>query len=186
MTSHYFIAIPLPRTLKETLVNWQKHFKDQLTYKQWPHMEDLHITLKFLGAVEPDQLSELIAQLKKIERLPKFELTVGNIGTFGKQSMPRVLWVGVEKNESLLKLQKKVEECATNIGFSKENRLYKPHITLAKKWNSEPIDDIDRLLCSFKKEQLEITVDEIVIYQIFPSRSPKYEVIRSYSLEGGN
>lgn len=180
--SHYFIAIPLDHALKDYFSIWQDSLKEQLSYKEWPHKQDLHITLKFLGPVAPETLKGLIHELKTIEQLKEFELTVGTIGTFGNPLKPRVLWAGVEKTDELVVLQYQVEECAGRIGFAKENREYRPHITLAKKWaegrNNGSLADIKNKY----NDQRKLYVNEVVIYQIFPSRSPKYEIIQTYHL----
>ena len=179
---HYFIAIPLNPALKDYFSKWQDSLKEQLPYKQWPHKQDLHITLKFLGPVEPNKLNDLINELKRIEQLQDFELTVGTIGAFGNPLKPRVLWAGVEKTSELVVLQNQVEQCAGRVGFAKENREYSPHITLAKKWvegkSSSSLADIKNNY----NDQRKLDVNEVVIYQIFPSRSPKYEVIQTYHL----
>lgn len=179
---HYFIAISLTNTLKDYFSEWQNSLREQISYKVWPHKQDLHITLKFLGPVAPDVLTGLINELKTIEQLGVFEVTVGTIGTFGNPHKPRVLWAGVEKTNELILLQNKVEESAVRVGFVKENREYQPHITLAKKWAE---GETNTLISDFKKDynrHQQLDVNEVVIYQIFPSRSPKYEVVQTYRL----
>lgn len=180
--SHYFIAIPLDHALKDYFSIWQDSLKEQLPYKQWPYKEDLHITLKFLGPVEPNKLNDLINKLKGIEQLKEFELTVGTIGTFGNPLKPRVLWAGVEKTDELVVLHNQVEECAERVGFAKENREYRPHITLAKKWAEGRNDSSLAGIKNKYNDQRKLYVNEVVIYQIFPSRSPKYEIIQTYHL----
>lgn len=181
---HYFVAIPLPKYIKEYFSQWQKDLKERLSYKLWPHIEDLHITLKFLGPVTPVALQKLQNELLAIQQLDIFTLKVGTIGTFGNPKNPRVLWAGVEKIKPLVLLQEQVEECAIKAGFTKENRDYHPHITIAKKWAEGKIND--SFFAEIKKQYIwdwEMKVDEIVIYQIFPSRSPKYKIIQTYSLK---
>lgn len=181
---HYFVAIPLPEYIKEYFAEWQKALKERLSYKLWPHMEDLHITLKFLGPVAPDALQKLQKELSAIQQLEAFTLKVGTIGTFGNPRNPRVLWAGVEKNKPLVLLQEWVEECAITAGFAKENREYRPHITLAKKWAEGKMNN--SFFAEINEQYIwerEMEVNEIVIYQIFPSRSPKYEIVQTYSLK---
>jgi 2'-5' RNA ligase len=179
---HYFIAIPLNNILKDYFSKWQHSLKEQVAYKEWPNKQDLHITLKFLGPVSPDGLKELMNELKSIEQLEDFELTVGTIGAFGNPSKPRVIWAGVEVTNQLALLQKKVEECAIKVGFAKENREYRPHITLAKKRAEDGTNVPFTDLKNDYHQQLTLYVNEVVIYQIFPSRSPKYEVVQTYRL----
>lgn len=179
---HYFIAIPLNHFLKDYFSHWQDSLKEQLSYKVWPHKQDLHITLKFLGPVGSDTVKDLKNELRSIQQLKSFELNVGTIGTFGNPEKPRVLWAGVEKTNELALLQNQVEECAGRVGFTKENREYRPHITLAKKWSEGSANrSVDAIKNGYKEKQ-KLSVDEVVIYQIFSSRSPKYEVVETYCL----
>lgn len=182
---HYFIAIPLPKSLKEYFTKWQDGLKNVLSYKQWPHYEDLHITLKFLGAVDDSKLQRLKKELKIIEHTKAFSIDVGELGTFGNPEKPRVLWAGVDKTESLAELQQKVEALVTNVGFAQENRPYRPHITLAKKWTGGSatisLEDMKQKFSNVRR----MAVEEIVLYQINPGRSVKYEVIANFGLERG-
>ncbi|WP_102349067.1 RNA 2',3'-cyclic phosphodiesterase [Bacillus sp. Marseille-P3661] len=180
---HYFIAIPLPSSLQDYFSIWQHELKNKISYKQWPHKQDLHITLKFLGGVDGEKIQQLRIELAEIEELSEFDLTVGKIGNFGNPRKPRVLWAGVERTEPLVQLQKTVESCAQKVGFAKENREYNPHITLAKKWAGESSIDNFFELTERYTEQQQLHVDEVVIYQIFPSKSPKYEIVQSYKLK---
>lgn len=183
-TPHYFIAIPLPNSLKNQLAKWQYDLKEIVPYKQWTNKGDLHITLKFLGPVEQEKLELLSETMKNLEKASGFPLNTKSIGTFGNPEKPRVLWAGIEKTDALLRLQQSVEHMASKIGFQKENRAYFPHITLAKKWNGEKENvDMESLLKQYS-EQRKIMVDTVVINQIFPGESPKYQPIATYHLRG--
>ncbi|WP_087972135.1 RNA 2',3'-cyclic phosphodiesterase [Oceanobacillus rekensis] len=182
--SHYFIAIRLPRELKTTLNEWQEKLKEHLTYKQWPHREDLHITLKFLGEVDDNNIQQLIKELQTVGKIPAMDLNVGGIGTFGNPKKPRVLWAGVERTDSLSKLQQVVEDGAVQIGYEKESREYRPHITLAKKWAGENTlakDTVPFLQEKFKSIQ-KMHVADVVLFRIHPAKSPKYEVVVKFPL----
>lgn len=183
---HYFIAIPLPDSLKEYFSKWQDDLKGKLSYKTWPHKQDMHITLKFLGPVENVKLQQLQKELIEMEQIGSFAINVGTIGTFGNPRKPRVLWAGVEKTNELAVLQERVEDCAIRAGFAKENREYRPHITLAKKWAGDKANEMLAEIIKDYTEQQQLHVTEVVIYQIFPSKNPKYEVVQAYQLKGSN
>ncbi|KPH71581.1 MULTISPECIES: RNA 2',3'-cyclic phosphodiesterase [Bacillaceae] len=182
---HYFIAIQLSKELQNTFALWQNKLQGVLPYKQWYNKKDLHITLKFLGAVNDEKLEELTTHLKRVEELPAFSLEVGTLGTFGNPKSPRVLWAGVERVEPLIKVQQIVEQGAFEVGFPKENRNYSPHITLAKKWNGKIGFSYGDVLEKLKKEftsKATMHVSEITLFQIHPNRKQKYEPIKKYKL----
>ncbi|WP_249872314.1 RNA 2',3'-cyclic phosphodiesterase [Oceanobacillus saliphilus] len=183
--SHYFIAIHVPEELQALFSDWQHGLKEQFPYKQWPHNQDLHITLKFLGDVADNKVEQLKQELQKVQDLQAFDLDVGGIGTFGNPNKPRVLWAGVERTDRLVKLQQIVEDCALKIGYQKEEREYRPHITLAKMWagkSSLSEETLPSLQKQFKDKQT-MHVADIVLFRIHPTKSPKYEVVERYMLK---
>src|SRR5699024_11793210 len=109
MTAHYFVAIPLTDALKNHYSIWQEELKEELPYKQWTNKLDLHITLKFLGAVEHEQLTRLKQELKQIENANAFSTKAGGVGVFGKPVNTRVLWVGADKTTALVFLYEQVD-----------------------------------------------------------------------------
>lgn len=179
---HYFIAVPLPDSLKEQYAEWQHKLKNKLPYKQWPHPEDLHITLKFLGAVDENRYEKLIQSMNEIENIPAFSLQTGTLGSFGSSKKPRVLWAGVERKQELFRLQESIEDIALQTGFRQEKRTYNPHITLAKKWVGG-IKDLAHLKERFSEEQT-FDVNQVVLYRIHPEKHPKYYVTAAYHLAG--
>ncbi|GGK06747.1 RNA 2',3'-cyclic phosphodiesterase [Lentibacillus kapialis] len=177
---HYFIAIPLPDSHKQLYAAWQQKLKNKLCYKQWPHPEDLHITLTFLGAVDETKLEALTQIMHDIENIPAFSLETGKLGTFGNPKKPRVLWADVERKRELVRLQEYVEDIALRVGFQPEKRAYNPHITLAKKCSggNENFSDLKEHYTG----QYRFNVKQVVIYRIHPEKNPKYHVTAIYNL----
>ncbi|TRM12995.1 RNA 2',3'-cyclic phosphodiesterase [Lentibacillus cibarius] len=178
--SHYFIAIPLPRFLKRLFAEWQSGLQKCLPYKQWTHLEDFHITLKFLGPVSQMQLYKLLDSLHAVEGIPAFRVHAQDLGTFGNPVKPRVLRVGVEKKEELLQLHHCVEGAATEAGFQRDSRTFAPHITLAKKWNGGKMN-VNSWLEQYSGQHI-FNVDQVVVYKIFPGRTPKYTAVETFDL----
>lgn len=182
-SSHYFIAVPVPVSLKNIFAEWQRNLQEKLSYKQWPAKDDLHITLVFLGAVDNDVLTRLMKDLNQIKKNQSFALNVGELGTFGNASKPRILFADVEKTEPLASLQKQVADCTDKLGFKKEQRPYRPHITLAKKWNGPANNPaITEAKQQYKGKKVTMDVHEVVVYRIHPGQSPKYETVAAYLL----
>lgn len=182
---HYFIAIPLPESVRHFFSIWQDELKGKLSYKQWTHPSDLHITLKFIGPVDDNKRNQLNQALQSVRKFSAFTIDVGSMGSFGDPTKPRVLWAGVEKTAELAALQTRAEVLLRDIGFQIETRAYRPHITLAKKWHG---DAACNLLKTIKKQytgQQDILVESLVLYQTHPISTPKYEPVWTYRLQGG-
>ena len=186
MSSHYFIGIPMPEHVRSWLQDWQNELKEDLTYGVWTHKEDFHITLKFMGAVEADKLPLLQQYLEEIT-VSAFDMKVGELGHFGNPRQPRVIWAGAEKTDTLLTLQREVEQQCERIGFPAEKRSYNPHVTLAKKWKGEK--ELSQKL-EEKYDHLNhsdrIIVDHFSLFKIHPKSQPKYEVVQRFPLQSND
>lgn len=183
-TPHYFIAIPLPKHLMDTLFNIQTKLKPNVTYKSWTEREDFHITLKFLGEVDDKRVEELNKHLTSLSSLSSFKTTVENISHFGNENCPRVLFAAVNRSPELESLKKKVEEITLKCRFENEKRDYNPHITLAKKWDGVRLKkDVQILVEKYNDIYGNLIVNEVVLYKIHPKNNPKYEAIYCYRLK---
>ncbi|KGP71220.1 RNA 2',3'-cyclic phosphodiesterase [Pontibacillus yanchengensis] len=187
MDAHYFIGISLPKEVSAHLSRWQREIKQHAEYKNWTNPEDLHITLKFLGATSEKKVKQLCNELVACGDVSPFSLNIEGFGFFGNPSSPRVIWAGVEKARSLLLLQERIEQVCSKLGFEKETRTYKPHITLAKKWqdSSSIHPELDAILK--QKDWLEtFEVNTFTLFKIHPKQTPKYEVVQNISLSPEN
>ncbi|MHA6253488.1 RNA 2',3'-cyclic phosphodiesterase [Oceanobacillus sp. CAU 1775] len=182
--THYFLAIPIPETLKNPFLEWQEDLKKVLPYKRWMHSADLHITLQFLGEVSDSKLPSIIENIHKHSYAKSFIIELGSIGFFGNRTSPSVLWVDVKATKELLGLQEKVADVMESNGFPKEKRPYRPHVTLAKKWGSKsPVSEekMKDLLHTYQGEQ-SFLADSFILYKIHPGQIPSYEEVAIFPL----
>jgi 2'-5' RNA ligase len=100
----------------------------------WEHPEKLHITLKFLGEIEPDRLANLRAATQRAAQSAEpFGLRIEGAGAFPPHGLPRILWLGVaDAKGALARLQHRLEDECTSEGFAREARSFHPHITIAR------------------------------------------------------
>ena len=126
-----FVALELPQALRMRL----SYLAGGLPGARWAPPENLHVTLRFIGEVTPDQAEEADAALASL-RAPAFALTLAGIGTFNrggaKNERATSLWAGVERCAKLDQLQARVEAKLQRAGFPPERRRFTPHVTLAR------------------------------------------------------
>ena len=122
-----FVALALPDHLRSQLSG----LCNGLPGARWVAPENLHLTLRFIGEVEGHEAEDIDAALSGI-RLPRFSVTLSGVGEFGDDKRLRSVWVGVESNEMLERLQAKVEQAVQRAGQPPEKRKFKPHVTLAR------------------------------------------------------
>lgn len=99
---------------------------------RWVAPESLHLTVRFLGRVETGPLDSLAAALRTI-RVEPFPISLGGLGTFGRRSAVRVVWLGLAiGGDELSRLASEIETRGAGLGFEPEARRYHPHLTLAR------------------------------------------------------
>jgi 2'-5' RNA ligase len=130
-----FIAIALPPDIQACLQQVSAQLKEQLGEKsvRWVPVENIHLTLKFLGDVSVSNLSVLkeIISTETASHKP-MEFSVGRLGAFPKARHPRVIWVGIEAPPELFSLQRSIEARTTRVGYPPDEREFSPHLTLGR------------------------------------------------------
>jgi len=185
MKHHYFFAVKLPKEAKEFLYEWIQARKEDFPFARWVHPEDYHITLAFLGFAEKTMLEQAIEKVKSVlEKEAAFTLTFNSIGIFGPQKAPRIFWADVESSEELFSIQKAVYKECVETGFELDKKPFRPHITLARKWNSG--DDFDiRTLMQIREgdeKPFSFNVTEVVLYETHLDKTPKYKEYANFPL----
>jgi 2'-5' RNA ligase len=127
-----FIAIDIPSEIKDRIGELINECKD-IKYSQvkYVEIENLHITLKFLGEIEKDTLGPLLDDFSKISP-PVTALSIFSAGAFPGMDLPKVAWVGIRENTSFSKAFEEIENVAQKYGFIPEERDFHPHITIAR------------------------------------------------------
>jgi len=129
-----FIAVELPEEVHKYLDTIKIRLKKADIDAKWVNPEDIHLTLNFLGNV----LEKNLEAIKKIidrttARHRAFDIEIGTLGTFSKQSRPRVVWAGLTKGrEELTGLVDNLEVGLIDIGLKSEDKAFHPHLTLAR------------------------------------------------------
>jgi RNA 2',3'-cyclic 3'-phosphodiesterase len=101
---------------------------------RWADRAQLHLTLKFLGAVPDDRVPEVSTRLATVAAAAApIELAAGGVGGFPTLKRPRVLWVGVTAGASALaELAHAVDRAMTGLGFAPEERPFRGHLTIGR------------------------------------------------------
>ncbi len=93
----------------------------------------MHLTLKFLGEVDPGRIDAVKEALKAAARgIGPLTITAGGVGGFPSLKSPRVVWVGVADDAGLSRLASNIEDALSGLGFERETRGFHPHLTLCR------------------------------------------------------
>ncbi|OGW49720.1 MAG: 2'-5' RNA ligase [Nitrospirae bacterium RBG_19FT_COMBO_42_15] len=153
-----FISIDIPDELKKEVKALQELFRKCDADVRWTRPEAMHLTLKFLGNVEEKQVEEIKTILKEIAlQTPLINIKLNGAGVFPNQKAPRVLWVGIiEKDGILDNLQKRMDAELLKIGFEKEKRDFKPHLTLGRIRSQKGKERLVKLLEDAKDKEFGV------------------------------
>lgn len=123
-----FTAIPLPSEIEQRLLKMED---ENVSGIKWQSQNNLHLTLVFIGDVDEEKGDRIKYQLQKI-LIPSFSITVRSVGSFPPKRKPRVVWVGIEQCDPLIRLQQSIKEIVESCDVKPDDRSYVPHITLGK------------------------------------------------------
>ena len=116
-----FVALPLPAAIRERLAG----LGGGVPGARWTEVQNLHLTIRFIGEVENGLLPDIDAALAGVSA-PAFDLVLDGVGQFGSSSRSRILWAGVERNDALFHLNQKVELALVRAGLPPEERRHPP------------------------------------------------------------
>lgn len=149
----------------------------------WSKPENVHLTLKFFGNVPTQNVTQISAAASRVaSEFSSFQIRIGSTGVFPRRSRPRVLWIGVEDSSGRLSdLQQRLEEEFAREGFPKEDRGYRPHLTIARLRRPEDARQLAEAHIQTKFSFIEVPVNEFVLFR--SELSPKgstYTVISKH------
>jgi len=129
-----FIAISLPEPVLQGIVTAQETLKRSGLKIRWVRKEGIHLTLKFLGDIDRDSVEKISEAMERATgAFSPFTLWAEGIGVFPNLKRPRVAWVGLSGEvEVLSALQRDLESQLSGLGFPKEKRPFKGHLTLGR------------------------------------------------------
>jgi RNA 2',3'-cyclic 3'-phosphodiesterase len=115
---------------------------------RWVRPEGIHLTLKFFGDIFAADVANIVALVEKApEKERPFSLSIGGAGVFPDPHRPRVLWLGMSGDvERLLAFQKGLDQSLHEIGFAREERPFRPHLTLGRIKTSRGLIGLTRAL----------------------------------------
>jgi 2'-5' RNA ligase len=130
-----FVAIHLPSERASRLAEYQQELNRKLPAKavRWTRPDQIHLTLKFFGAVRRDRVPDLQSALRRAcGRAQPFELEAAGLGCFPNWRRPRVFWIGLAGAVSALEQLRSDVERETEAWGETEARAFHPHLTIGR------------------------------------------------------
>lgn len=185
-----FIAIDFPQEILGKISEITTYFKTQTPPRavKWVDAHKIHLTLKFIGELQESKLPETKSIIRDaLQKFSTFTISVAGLGMFPNAGRPRVIWLGIQGEKSLVEIHNALDQNLTQIGIKSEKRDYHPHLTLGRvRRNAAPdtVEAIGNTLSEFKVSNLGSTlVDEIILYKSELTRKgPIYSPLYAHPL----
>ena len=129
-----FLALTPNKELNDHIIELKKELKNSLLSDAdiaWQKNSDHHLTLNFVGSMEPEQIEEMYAGISQINFMSHLQVDIASINFFPNEDS-QLLVAMVKPTNQLLKIYERIDEVVTRIGFGSSLKTYKPHITLGR------------------------------------------------------
>jgi 2'-5' RNA ligase len=127
-----FLAVEVADEIKQRLIDLKCELAAGHREVRWVRDEGLHVTVKFLGSVKVEVMSEVEKSLRQeLAPQPAFPARVEGVGAFPATQRPRAIWAGVNAPE-LSEVAARVEHTLAPLGFAPEKRPFHAHVTLGR------------------------------------------------------
>jgi RNA 2',3'-cyclic 3'-phosphodiesterase len=160
-----FIAVDLPAAQRQAVAALNTR---DLAGARFAKPEQLHVTLRFLGATPEERLPDLRKRLALV-KAPRFRLGLAGAGVFPPDGRhPKVLWLGLAPTEPLFALKRELDrvlDALPELYPDEPNRPFRPHLTLAR-FSRRPDPSLARFLqrnAGFRGEEWD--VEELHLYR---------------------
>jgi len=134
-----FVAVPLSAPVRTAILDATAALSARVPEVKWTRKaENLHVTLMFLGQVEPSLLARFGGALgSALGRHSRFAVSLRGVGAFPSLKNAQVVWVGVEDpSHRLAEVARAVVDVAAQLAVGdveeQRNRPFRAHVTIGR------------------------------------------------------
>ena len=129
-----FIAVEIPAEIKNKIGRYVDSLRDSSQNVKWVSTENLHLTIKFLGDINEEDVDSLIECMNPVfSDFSSFDLLLEHAGFFPSKNNPRVIWIGSDGGaDNLLDIFQELEHCLEVFGIDRDERMFSPHLTIGR------------------------------------------------------
>jgi 2'-5' RNA ligase len=126
-----FIALDIDSGIRERMARFLEGVRNFAPDVRWVSAQSFHVTLKFIGERQPEEVEHIKGALAAI-KAPPIDVSFRGYGFFPNPRAARVFWVGIESGPELASLAARVGESLLPLKIQREDRAFSPHLTLAR------------------------------------------------------
>lgn len=183
-----FVALEISDAVRASLAAVQARLKEAGGKVAWVPVQNIHLTLAFLGNIFASVIGPLGEKLDRVaERVRPFAFEVAGVGYFGSPKRPRVLWAGIEGPPvELERLYEGVREAVRSFEIPLEDRPFKPHLTLGRVKAPQGVGALTSAMAAVKNTRhgtVEVRRLLLMRSQLNP-QGARYSILRESALKG--
>jgi len=152
---------------------------------KWVEPKNAHLTLKFFGPTTNVQLQLIENTLEtNLKNKQSFSLVFDKLGIFGSKYQPRLLWMGMENSDDILKLQNEIMLALEGIDIESGRQNFVPHLTIGRIKNLQSKKYFQSVIDHYKIfASPPILINRIFLYEsILRKEGPEYRVLKEFVL----
>ena len=185
MNKRIFLAVKI--TPEPGLLDVIDFVRDELVDEKikWVEENQFHITLKFFGDTSEDKIKDISLAIKICcSKIKRFSFDLCNPWYFRDRDQFRVVLMQTERTEKLVAFQKELESAFLSIGIEKEDRVFKPHLTLGRIKSIRNTRYFYELMKQFPKKVIQVVpVSELILFEsILKPAGPEYIILERLEL----
>ena len=129
-----FVAVRASESVTEAVRQTQEALRSRVHDVKWVDTGNLHLTLRFFGAIDETRLQGVSHAVQSVAQLAKpFTVELAGVGCFPPKGRPRVIWVGIRQGaRPLVQLAQQLEQAFGEAGLGREERPFRPHLTIGR------------------------------------------------------
>lgn len=174
-----FVALRPPIAIRRQLIAAMGGIAEA----RWQDDEQLHVTLRYIGEVEPTVAEDVASVLGSV-RAPAPTIRILGVGAFDERGRPSAVWAGITPHDAIAALHRKIDHALVRIGLEPERRAYLPHVTLARLGrHAAPVDRF--LADNAMLSTAPFTLDHFLLFESHLGHAgATYAAIARYPLDG--
>jgi RNA 2',3'-cyclic 3'-phosphodiesterase len=182
-----FVALDLREDVRQAIRGLIARLRPASPNARWVRPEGMHVTLKFIGHVPPEQLEPIRSALELIRSPQPVEMRFRGLGFFPNERRPRVIWCGIETSKNHGPLALAIERALEPLGIAAESRDFVPHLTLARFNPPEKVPELVRMASELQWQELgSASEGEFHLFESILHRSgAEYRKLASYPFAQG-
>lgn len=177
-----FVSLEIPEPVKDSIYFQLRKMTPVFDNYRWEQKHKIHLTLKFMGSVKEELVSEIGSSLNFISEFESFKCETGNFNYFYRNKKPSIFYLDFSSDKNIGELARKIDRELVKFDIPSEEKDFKIHLTLLRIKGGEDLAPLEFIKSQGIPKQ-EFIADEAALYKskLQPYGSV-YTKVKSYKL----